>query len=334
MHMDGVDILSAAEAVGHREPVRSSRGESLLTRRVVQSLAPEPLAERYFPGFRSVSVRTGGATIAALVGGSGSPLLLLHGYPENRLAWRKVASELAKQYTVVVPDLRGYGDSEKPDGGDGHVSYSKRAMALDQVEVMEALGFRRFSVAGHDRGARVAHRLALDHPDRIEKLAVLDILPTDYMYRTADRQFATIYYHWFFLIQPAPLPEILIGNSTEAYMRNTAGMGALVPEVISPDVFDDYLRCMQDPRAIHGMCEEYRAAATIDLAHDDASAGQNVVCPVLALWGARGLMELRYDSRAIWAQYATNVVGKSLPCGHWIPEEVPELVVSELRSFL
>jgi haloacetate dehalogenase len=300
----------------------------------IQSLVPEPLAERHFPGFRSVAIRTPSVMIAALVAGNGPPLLLLHGYPENRLAWRNIAPELAKPYTVVVPDLRGYGDSEKPDGGEGHVNYSKRVMAIDQVEIMEALGFERFSVAGHDRGARVAHRLALDHPDRIEKLAVLDILPTDYMYRTVDRQFATTYYHWFLLIQPAPLPEILIGNSTEAFMRNTAGMGTLVPELIPRGVFDDYLRCMKDPRTIHGMCEEYRASATIDLAHDEASANQTVACPVLVLWGAKGLMELRYDSRTIWAQYATNVVSKSLPCGHWIPEEVPELVVSELLSFL
>ena len=203
-------------------------------------------ASDFFPGFRQQSIQTSGTTINVRIGGSGPPLLLLHGYPQTHIEWRKIAPELAKSFTVVMPDLRGYGDSGKPAGGEGHVNYSKRAMALDQVEVMTALGFDTFAFVGHDRGARVGHRLALDHPDRVTKLALLDICPTLHMYNTTNRLFATFYYHWFFLIQPPPFPETLIGNNVEATLKQS--MGAVMPAAIEPEAFAEYLRCFSEPR--------------------------------------------------------------------------------------
>jgi haloacetate dehalogenase len=282
------------------------------------------------PDFVQRSIPTTGATINVLTGGQGPPLMLLHGYPQTHLEWRKIAPELARDFTVVMPDLRGYGDSAKPEGGDDHVNYSKRAMALDQVEVMSALGFDEFALVGHDRGARVSHRLALDHPDRVTKLALLDICPTLHMYNTANRAFATIYFHWFFLIQPTPFPETLIGNSAEAVLRQF--MGAVAG--IEPEAFAEYLRCFRDPATIHATCEDYRAAATIDLAHDEADLDQKIACPLLVLWGARGLVEHMYDVLAVWRERASNVWGTALPCGHWIPEEAPTETVAELAAFL
>jgi haloacetate dehalogenase len=281
-------------------------------------------------GFVQRSIPTTGATINVLTGGQGPPLLLLHGYPQTHLEWRKVAPELARDFTLVMPDLRGYGDSAKPEGGDGHVNYSKRAMALDQVEVMSALGFDEFALVGHDRGARVSHRLALDHPDRVTKLALLDICPTLHMYNTANRAFATIYFHWFFLIQPEPLPERLIGGDPEAVL--TQFMGAVAG--IEPEAFGEYLRCFSDPATIHATCEDYRAAATIDLAHDEADLNQKIACPLLVLWGARGMVGHMYDVLAVWRERARSVSGTALPCGHWIPEEAPTEAVAELAAFL
>jgi haloacetate dehalogenase len=285
-----------------------------------------------FLGFQRQTIQTSGTSINVLAGGSGPPVLLLHGYPQTHLEWRKIAPELAKSYTLVVPDLRGYGDSGKPSGGDNHVNYSKRAMALDQVEVMEKLGFKQFAVVGHDRGARVAHRLALDHSDRLIKVVLMDICPTHYMYKTADRQLASSYFHWFFLIQPTPFPETLIGNNVDAVLKQF--MGPVMPQSIEPEAYAEYRRCFSDPAAIRASCEDYRAAATIDLVHDEADMDRKITCPVLVLWGANGIVGKKYDVLAVWRERATEVSGKSLPCGHWLAEEAPGEVLAEVRRFL
>jgi len=286
----------------------------------------------FFPGFRRESIQTSGATINVLVGGSGPPVLLLHGYPQTHVEWRKIAPELAKNYTVVMPDLRGYGDSSKPAGGDKHVNYSKRALALDQVELMEKLGFRQFAMVSHDRGSRVGHRLALDHPDRVTKLVTMDICPTHYMYKTADRQFATAYFHWFYLILPTPIPETMIGNNVDTFLK--VFMGPVMPKAIEPEAYAEYRRCFSDPATIHASCEDYRAAATIDLVHDEADMEKKIACPVLALWGANGIVGRKYDVLAVWRERATQVTGKALPSGHWLTEEVPEETLAEVKRFL
>ncbi len=287
-----------------------------------------------FEGFEHLQIKTAGATINVLKGGKGAPVLLLHGYPQTHVMWHKIAPRLANDFSLVLPDLRGYGDSSKPPDGDDHFGYSKRATAQDQVEVMEQLGFKQFAVVGHDRGGRVAHRMALDHSERVTKLAVLDIAPTHKLYHNVSKAFATAYYHWFFLIQPAPMPETLIGNSAEFYLNSLLGIGRLKPHAITPEAFAEYLRCFRDPATIHATCEDYRAAASIDLVHDDADMDRKVTCPVLALWGEKGVMHRMYDVVAVWRERAVNVSGKALPCGHFLAEEAPEETLTELRSFL
>jgi haloacetate dehalogenase len=286
----------------------------------------------FFPGFQRHSIKTNGAVINAVVGGNGPPVLLLHGYPQTHIEWRKVAPVLAKNHTVVIPDLRGYGDSGKPPAGEDHVVYSKRALALDQVEVMEQLGFKQFAVVSHDRGARVAHRLALDHGDRITKLVTMDIVPTYYMYKTTDVQFASAYYHWFFLIQPTPLPESLIGGNADAFIR--AIFGAAVPKFIEPEAYAEYLRCFSDPAVIHASCEEWRASATIDMRHDEADLDKKITCPVLVLWGLKGFVGKKYDVLSLWRERADKVTGKGLQSSHWLNEEVHEDVLAEVQPFL
>jgi haloacetate dehalogenase len=286
----------------------------------------------FFPGFRRQTIQTSGTTINIVTGGHGPPVLLLHGYPQTHIEWRKVAPDLAKSYTLVIPDLRGYGDSGKPPTGENHINYSKRSMALDQVEVMEKLGYRQFAVVSHDRGSRVAHRLALDHPDRLTKLVLMDICPTHYMYKTADRQFASGYFHWFFLIQSPPFPETLIGNNVDAFLKQF--MGPVMPKFIEPEAYVEYRRCFSDPAAIHGSCEDYRAAASIDLVHDEADMDRTVECPVLVLWGANGLVGKKYDVLAVWRDRARQVTGKALPSGHWLAEEVPVETLVEVKQFL
>ncbi len=280
-----------------------------------------------FPGFETHTIETSGATIHALRGGSGPPLLLLHGYPETHAMWHRVAAPLAERFTVVLTDLRGYGDSSTPAGGSRHEHYSKRAMGHDQLEVMQAFGFERFAVVGHDRGARVAWRLAVEHPDRITRAAVLDIVPLPYS--LMSREFATQYYHWFFLIQPAPLPETLIANSVECYLRSR------LPERegVEPTAFAEYMRCY-DAAAIHGNCEDYRAGASIDLDHAAGDDGRLVQCPLLVLWGERGTVGRIYDVMGIWRTHAMNVTGQSLPAGHFLPEEVPDATLAALLPFL
>jgi haloacetate dehalogenase len=286
----------------------------------------------YFPGFKEISIKTSEATIKGVMGGSGPPLLLLHGYPQTHLEWHKIAPLLAKNYTVVATDLRGYGDSSKPEDGVNHQGYSKRAMANDQVEVMEQLGFKTFKVVGHDRGARVAHRMALDHPKTIEKLVVLDIVPTYKLYTTTNKEFATAYWHWFFLIQNAPFPETLLGNSAEFFLRTL--FRGMIPGSIPEDVFNGYLNHFKDPTTIHAMCEDYRAGATIDLEHDKSDLANKLECSVLTLWGANGAMGKLYDVLETWKERALNVTGKSLHCGHWMPEQLPDQVYEEIHSFL
>src|SRR5687768_10871649 len=243
-------------------------------------------AVNFFPGFEQRAIPTDGATIHTVWGGSGPPLLLLHGSPQTHVMWHKVAPRLAQSFTVVMTDLRGYGDSSKPPDGENHANYSKRAMALDQIEVMRALGFDRFAVVGHDRGARVAWRLAVEHPDAVTKAAGLDIVPMPY--DRVTREFATQYYHWFFLIQPAPLPETLIGNSVEVYLRSRFQRPTGGTDAVTPDAFAEYLRCFRDPQTIHATCEDYRAGATIDLEHAKEDGDRKVTCPLLVLWGERG----------------------------------------------
>jgi haloacetate dehalogenase len=288
-----------------------------------------------FPGFEARRVQTTGAEIALIVGGSGPPLLLLHGYPQTHAMWHKVALQLAQRFTVVCPDLRGYGDSSKPDGGAMHVNYSKRAMAQDQVEVMQSLGFRRFALVGHDRGGRVAHRMALDHRECIERLVVLDISPTRIMYAKTDRAFATAYYHWFFLIQPFDLPERLIGADPGYYLRKKlGGWGSAGLSIFDPRAFAEYERCFSESATIHATCEDYRAAATIDLEHDAADADARVTCPLLVLWGERGVVNRLLDPIVDWNTAATDVRGCALPSGHYLAEEAPDATLTEMLLFL
>jgi haloacetate dehalogenase len=278
-----------------------------------------------FPGFAVADVETSGARIRTRRAGSGPPLLLLHGHPQTHVAWHKVAARLATRFTVVLTDLRGYGDSSKPPGGDDHAGYSPRAMARDQVEVMQQLGFARFAVAGHDRGGRVAHRMALDSPDAVTRLAVLDIAPTQTMYERTDRAFATRYVWWFFQIQPYPLPERLIGHDPEFYLRRHLTSQNKTPGALTEEAIAEYLRCYT-PETIHAACEDYRAAAGIGFDQDvaDSNAGRMVTAPLLALWGANGVVGALYDVLETWREKATDVRGTAFDCGHLIPEEAPD----------
>ena len=283
----------------------------------------------FFPGFARRRITTSGADINLVTGGSGPRLLLLHGYPETHLMWRKLAPRLAADFTVVVPDLRGYGDSSKPPAGADNAGYSKRALALDQVETMRALGFEHFAVAGHDRGARVAHRLARDHSERIERLALLDIVPTLYRFETIDQKAATASYHWFFLIQPGGLPERLIGAEPEFFLRHSLRD----PAVFDPEAFAEYLRCFENPETIRATCDEYRAGATIDLVHDRADRGRRITMPLLVLWGERSSQGSGYDVLGVWREHAENVSGQGLASGHFLPEEAPEETYAALHGF-
>lgn len=286
------------------------------------------------PGFVMRDVETQGARIHLAMAGSGPPLLLLHGHPQTHVTWHKIAPRLAERFTVVAADLRGYGDSSKPPGGENHVNYSKRAMAADQAQAMRALGFDRFAVVGHDRGGRVAHRLALDCPNAVDKLAVLDIAPTATMYARTDKEFATRYFWWFFLIQPEPLPERLIGADPEFFLRQHVEFQSKTPGSTSEAAFAEYLRCFRDPATRHAICEDYRAAATIDLEQDGADADRRVEAPLLALWGAKGTVGTLYDVLETWREKAMNVRGRALDCGHNLQEEAPDEVLEELLAFL
>ena len=292
-----------------------------------------------FPGFSASTIPVGDpgedVSIHCEHGGDGPPLLLLHGAPQTHAMWHKVAQRLAARYTVVCADLRGYGDSGKPAGLPDHANYSKRVMARDMVRLMQALGHERFALVGHDRGGRVAHRLARDHRDRVTRLCVLDISPTLTMYEQTTMAFASAYYHWFFLIQPAPFPETLIGHDPKFYLPWTSGgrHGNALP-FTDKRAIAEYERCFCDPAAIHGHCEDYRAAAGIDLEHDRADLTEKIRCPMLALWGERGVVHRLFHPLDDWRAVADDVRGKPLPAGHFIAEEVPERLLAELLPFL
>ncbi|HYM73475.1 MAG TPA: alpha/beta hydrolase, partial [Stellaceae bacterium] len=256
----------------------------------------------------------------------------IHGYPQTHVMWRKVAPRLAEEFTVIVPDLRGYGDSSKPPAGADFINYSKRALALDQVEVMQALGFERFAVAGHDRGARVTHRLLRDHGDRITKAALLDIVPTLYRFETIDQKAATGSFHWFFLIQPAPFPEQMIGAQTELFLKKMLGLAGR-PGAHEPEAYAEYLRCFSNPETIRATCDEYRAGATIDLAHDRADLDRKVKVPLLILWGQKSGQGSGYDLLKVWRDHAEDVRGHGIDSGHFIPEEQPDQVYDALHKF-
>ncbi|MGG5257759.1 alpha/beta fold hydrolase [Phycicoccus avicenniae] len=284
---------------------------------------------------RTTDVDTDGARIHVAVSGEGPPVVLLHGYPQTHRLWDRVAPALARRHTVVAPDLRGYGDSSTPPGGPDHAGYAKRAMAQDVLEVMAALGHDRFAVVGHDRGARVGHRLALDHPEAVERLAVLDIVPTLHMVEHTDAAFATGYYHWFFLAQPDGLPERLIGTDPEWFLREKLRRWSAPGHAPDEEAVAEYVRCFT-PGTVHASCEDYRAALGIDLEHDRASraAGERVAAPLLALWGERGFVARTYDVLDVWRGYADDVAGHAVPGGHFCAEEAPAEVLEALDGWL
>jgi haloacetate dehalogenase len=290
-----------------------------------------------FPGFRELAIETApGVSIRTIVGGAGAPLLLLHGHPQTLAIWHKVAPALCRHYTVVACDLRGYGDSSRPASDERHFAYSKRAMAADVLRVMQSLGFPQFSVLAHDRGARVAHRLAVDYPDAVRRMVLLDIAPTLAMYSGTTDTFARLYWHWFFLIQPAPLPERLIMADPGAYVRDVMGgrNGSLA--AFDPRALDEYARCLALPGAAHGLCEDYRAAATIDLEHDrdDIAHGRKLAVPTQVLWGERGVVQRCFNPLDEWRKVALDVTGHTLPCGHYVPEEAPDALLAAALPFL
>ena len=283
-----------------------------------------------FEDFTLAFVDTGEATLRVRHGGSGPPLLLLHGHPQTHVMWHKVAPRLAREFTVVAPDLRGYGESSKPPTTADHEPYSKRAMARDAVALMRHFGFERFDVAGHDRGGRVAYRLALDHPERVRRLATLDIIPTGEHFRRTDMKFALGYWHWFFLAQPHPFPENVIGANPDAFFSGRPNRA----NVHDPEALDDYLRCYRNPATIHAACEDYRAAATYDFALDESDRGKKkITAPLLALWAARGQVGTWYDVLAIWRDWANDVHGFPIDAGHFIPEEAPDATYAALAEF-
>ncbi len=286
-----------------------------------------------FEGFIKEKIDVTDTKINLVRGGEGPPLLLLHGYPESHVMWHKVASELAQKFTLVIPDLRGYGDSGKPPSDDDHFNYSKRATARDQVEVMSKLGHDAFMVAGHDRGARVGHRMALDYPEKIKQLSVLDIVPTYRIFLDVDKRIASMYWHWFFLIQKAPLPETLIGNNVEFYLRTQFGSWGNSSDAVTEEAFAEYYRCLQDSDTIRATCEDYRAGASIDLTHDESDMGRKISCPLLALWGKAGAMHKIYNVLETWRERAVDVTGRPISCGHFIPEESPAEIVSAFSDF-
>jgi len=281
-----------------------------------------PDTTRFFPGFTSFRVKTTGAEINGVIGGSGPPLLLLHGAPQSHITWRIVAPKLAANYTVIATDLRGYGDSSKPADGEEHANYSKRAMALDQVEVMRHFGFQTFPVIGQDRGGRVAQRLMLDHPNVVTAGAVLDIIPTYYLYTHVTLDFVQSYYHWFSYLRRAPAPENELKTQYDAQLARATS-----------DVQKEYARVMSNPETIHAMCEDYRASASIDLTHDAADLDTKIACPLRVLWAEKGVVG-RYDVMGIWRERAARATGRSMPGGHNLQEDVPALVEQEIRDLL
>ena len=269
------------------------------------------------------------------MGGQGAPLLLLHGHPQTHAMWHCVAPTLAQRFTVVMMDLRGYGDSGRPSADESHAAYSKREMALDALAVMQSRGFAQFQVLAHDRGARVAHRLAADHVQAVQRMMLLDIAPTLGMYSHTSQAFATAYWHWFFLIQPAPLPEALIESDPVRYLRSVMGKRHVGLAAFAPVALAEYERCIQIPGSARGICEDYRASATIDLDHDraDVAAGKKLAIPVHVLWGEHGVVAKNFDVPALWRERAIKVSAQALPCGHYIAEEAPEALLAHANHF-
>lgn len=291
------------------------------------------LKDRFFAGFRAFDAPCGDIVIRGRTGGTGPALLLLHGYPQTHVMWHLAAPLLAKDFSVVVADLRGYGDSSKPPSDAQHLAYSKREMARDMVAMMDLLGHQRFFLAGHDRGGRVAHRLAMDWPERVVKLAVLDIAPTREMYRNTTEAFARAYWHWFFLIQPHDFPERMILADTDAYWMRKSKTGSKTTDVFAPEALAEYLRCFRDPACVHASCEDYRAGASIDIVHDDEDGDKNLPMPVHVLWGKKGAIEKCFDALALWRQRADHVTGFALPGAHYLAEELPDETAGALRAF-
>jgi haloacetate dehalogenase len=298
-----------------------------------QALADAGPAETFFAGFEERMVPVPGGEIFCRIGGDGPPLLLLHGYPQTSALWHKVAARLQDHFTIVCADLRGYGRSHKPAGGGDHAAYSKREMAADMKAVMSSLGHERVYLGAHDRGARVSHRLALNHGDSVIALATLDIAPTREMYRDGDSDFAQTYWHWYLLTQAAPFPERLIGGDPDYYWLKKCGSGSAGLSPFTREALTEYLDCFRDPAAISGSCEDYRAAWTIDIAHDDADGNRKLAMPLLALWGANGAIEKHFDCLALWRERAEDVRGHSLPGGHYLAEELPDQVAQEFLAF-
>ena len=289
-----------------------------------------------FEGFKLATIAVGEGALRVRHGGAGPPLLLLHGNPQSHAMWHLVAPVLARHYHVICPDLRGYGGSFKPPASPDHAAYSKRSMARDMVQLMDHFGFGEFQVASHDRGARVAHRLALDYPARVTRLAVLDIVPTIEHFERTDMSFALGYYHWFWFAQPHPFPETLINAAPDAWFIAHTSREPKPPSFFHPEALADYLAAARDPAMITGMCEDYRAAATIDLEHDKASRAESrkIVCPLLVLWGAKGRIGGWYDALAIWRSYCSGTVtGGPVDSGHYLAEESPEQVLAEFARF-
>jgi haloacetate dehalogenase len=286
-----------------------------------------------FEGFKLERIDGAGARINVRHGGSGPPLLLLHGNPLTHVMWHKVAPRLAEHYTVVASDLRGYGDSEKPDGGEKHENYSFRAMANDQVAVMKRLGFDRFFVAGHDRGGRAAHRMAIDHAEKVLKVAFLDIVPTHHVLHNIKKEWAVSSYHWFFMAQPFDYPEkALEGYGLEKYIRKKLDKKGVGLSGFTPEALAEYIRCCT-PANIHAVCEDYRAAVSIDLEHDEADLKTKIAMPMLVLWGERSHVQRSFKPIEAWQERASDVRGKMLACGHYPAEQVPDETYTELRSF-
>ena len=308
---------------------------------LAQDAAGAAPVERFFPGFTRTQVKTTGATINVVKGGDGPPLLLLHGAPQTHITWRLVAPQFAKSYTIIAPDLRGYGDSSKPADTPDHANYSKRNMALDMVEVMKHFGYQRFPVVGQDRGGRVGHRLALDHADKVTKLAVLDIVPAHYHYTHVRAEFVQAYFHWFNYLRPAPMdlanvkPDTSATASPEAQLLAQA-MAQKDRVPMMNEAQREYYRSSSDIANIHGMCEDYRASASLDLGYDEADikAGKKITAPVLTLWSTRGPIGRLFDVLNIWKQYGTTVTGKGLDGGHYLQEDVPNEVIAEISAFL
>jgi haloacetate dehalogenase len=286
--------------------------------------------------FKHTRVKTSGAEIVVSTAGNGPPLLLMHGNPFTHVTWHKIAPRLAEEFTLVLPDLRGYGDSSKPDGGADHSAYSFRSMALDQIEVMRHFGFEKFHAGGHDRGARVLHRLCLDHPEAVTKAAFIDMLPQHHLLNNVTRKWGMFSWHWFFMVQPNPTPERMISADPEFFIRRKLSKTDQGTSFFDPRALAEYIRCIKDPRTVYGMCEDYRATFGVDLDMDtaDFEAGKKVACPSMILWGEKGGVGRNHDAAAIWSRYATRIERTAtVLSGHYLQEECPEETYRELRGF-